>query len=72
MCEEFQLNDLSVHRKNVVLVGGVSPSSCSGACVYVTCTIKVPRQFCVLCFRECRSLPCFYLADPCRYFVPNL
>lgn len=52
MCEEFQLNDLSIHKKNVVLVGGVSSSSCSGACVYMTCAIKVPHQFYVLCFRE--------------------
>lgn len=52
MCEEFQLNDLSIHKKNVVPIEVVSSSSCSGACVYITCAIKVPHQFCVLCFRE--------------------
>ena len=27
-------------------------SSCSRTCVYITCDIKVPHQFCVLCLRE--------------------
>lgn len=41
-----------MHKKNVVPVGGVSSSSCSRACVYITCAVKVPHQFCVLCLRE--------------------